>query len=149
VPFWPTSFITSSAFESFQYFLRGLMRFFVIPHEFCCQGYYGLIYSIWPVCTHTSLDSRAVHHARIISDNTDLLKMIVNLKYSSTFSSYRAIKALLVYKGWLTADWNLLSHDAVKWQSAVRQSIYTKQLELCLHSSTYKVPSHAIKKKRQ
>ena len=100
VPFILTSFTTSFVRESFQYFLRGVMRFYVVPHESSYEGYYGLIYGIWPASTHTSLDSRAVHHARLISDSTDLLKMKVNLKYISTCSSYRAVNAfLLVYKG--------------------------------------------------
>jgi hypothetical protein len=40
-----------------------------------------LIYGIWPVGMQTSLYSGAMHHARFISDNTNPIKMKVNIKY--------------------------------------------------------------------
>ena len=101
----------------------------VASHESCYQGYYILICCIWPVNMQTSLDSRAMHHARFVSDATDPLKMKVNVKYNSKFSSYRAVNTLLVYKWWLTAEWQLLPQDTVDCQSSLRHSVSTKKLK--------------------
>jgi hypothetical protein len=128
VPLWLTSLVNRFVTREVWIFPTWCNAIRVASRESCYQGYYGLICGICPVRMQESLDSRAMHHARLISDNTDPLKMKGNLK-CSMFSSYRAVNALLlVYKEWLTAEWHLLPHDAVNCQSSVRHSVYTRHL---------------------